>query len=103
MSENNFGADSNKVPQWGIRCRDADALKNLVCLRGEGEAPKVIYVKHFFRHEKEHKLKLLSPDLFRWGGVLPREGVGAKKFGVSLKTKEIQTFLAGCPGGARKV
>ena len=36
----------------------------------------------------EHKLKLLGPDIFRWGGGLPREGVGAKKFGTSLETRE---------------
>ena len=28
--------------------------------------------------KKEHKSKLLSPDIFWWGGGLPREGVGAK-------------------------
>ena len=28
--------------------------------------------------KKEHKPKLLSPDIFRWGRGLPREGVGAK-------------------------
>ena len=43
------------------------------------------------RQEKEHKLKLLGPDIFLWGGDLPREGVGAKNFGMSLE------------GGARKV
>ena len=31
--------------------------------------------------KKEHKSKLLGPDIFRWGGGLPREGMGAKKFG----------------------
>ena len=34
--------------------------------------------------KKEHKLKLLGPDIFRWGDRLPREGVGAKKFGMSF-------------------
>ena len=60
--------------------------------------------------ENEHKRKLLSPDIFRWRGGLPREGVGAKKFGVSFEAQENQTFwqdilgfLPGCPGGARHV
>ena len=34
------------------------------------------------RQEKEHKLKLLGLDIFRWGGGVPREGVGAKTFGI---------------------
>ena len=37
---------------------------------------------------KEHKPKVLGPDIFRWGGVLPREGVGAKKFGMFLETQK---------------
>ena len=37
--------------------------------------------------KKEHKLKLLGPDIFRWGGGLPREGVGAKKFSMSIETQ----------------
>ena len=40
--------------------------------------------------KKEHKPKLLSPDIFRWGGGLPHEGVGAKKFGMALETREIK-------------
>ena len=60
--------------------------------------------------KKVHKPKLLSPDIFWWGRGLPHEGVGAKKFGMSLETKEIKLFgrdipgfLLGYPGGARKV
>ena len=33
-----------------------------------------------FRQEKEHKPKLLGPDIFRWGEGLPREWVGVKRF-----------------------
>ena len=33
-----------------------------------------------------------------WGGVLSREGVGAKKFGMSLKTQRNQTFWRDVPG-----
>ena len=38
------------------------------------------------RKKKEPKPKLLGPDIFGWGGGLPREGVGAKKFGMSFET-----------------
>ena len=60
--------------------------------------------------KKEPRPKLFGPDIFGWGGGLPREGVGAKKFGMSFETQGNQTFLAGYPGilagtsrGARKV
>ena len=66
--------------------------------------------------EKEHKPKLLSPDIFWRGRGLPREGVGAKKLSMSLETREIKLFgqdvpgfcwdipaVPGYPGGARKV
>ena len=62
--------------------------------------------------QKEHKPKLLGPDVFRWGGGLPREGVGAKKFGMPLETREIKLLggisrdFAGisrrCPKSLRK-
>ena len=45
---------------------------------------------------KEPKPRLFGPDIFGWG--LPREGVGAKKFGMPCKTQENQTGLAGYPG-----
>ena len=48
--------------------------------------------------KKEPKPKLLSPDIFWWGGGLPRERVGAKKFDTSLETQGNQTFWAGYPG-----
>ena len=48
--------------------------------------------------KKEHKPKLLSPDMFRWGRGLPREGVGAKKFGMSLETSQIKLFGWDIPG-----
>ena len=48
--------------------------------------------------KNEPKPKLLGPDIFRWGGVLPREGVGAKKFGMSLETREIKLFWRDIPG-----
>ena len=47
---------------------------------------------------KEHKPKLLSPDIFRWGRGLPREGVGVKKFGMSLETRKIKLLGRDIPG-----
>ena len=51
--------------------------------------------------EREHKLqqKLLGPDIFRRGGGLSREGVRAKKLGMSLEPpQKKQTFLRDVPG-----
>ena len=45
-----------------------------------------------------NKPKHLSPDIFRWGRGLPCEGVGAKKFGMSLETREIKLFGRDIPG-----
>ena len=60
--------------------------------------------------KKEPKPKLFGPDIFRWGGGLPRERVGAKKFDMPLETREIKLFgrdIPGfrrdIPGGTRKV
>ena len=53
--------------------------------------------------KKEHKPKLLGPDIFRWGGGLPREGVGAKKFGTSLETHAKRTFRRDIPGFCRDI
>ena len=53
--------------------------------------------------KKEHKPKLLSLDIFRWGRGLPREGVGAKKFGMCLETREIKLFWRDIPGYCRDI
>ena len=60
--------------------------------------------------KKEPKPKLFGPDIFGWGGGLPRKGVGAKKFGMSFEAQGNQTFwrdipgvLAGCPRSAQNV
>ena len=42
--------------------------------------------------------KFCGPDIFGWGGGLPREGVGAKKFGMSFETHGSQTFWRDIPG-----
>ena len=42
-------------------------------------------------------------DIFGWGGGLPREWVGAKKFGMSLKTREIKLFWRDIPGFCRDI
>ena len=53
--------------------------------------------------KKEPKPKLFSPDFFQWGRGLPREGVGAKKFDMSLETREIKLFWRDIPGFRRDI
>ena len=49
--------------------------------------------------KKEPKPKLFGPDIFGWGGGLPREGVGTKRFGVSFLRSPVKpNCLAGYPG-----
>ena len=48
--------------------------------------------------KKEPKPKLAGPDIFGWGEGLPREGVGAKKFGMSFEAQGNSIFWAGDPG-----
>ena len=47
---------------------------------------------------KEHKPKLLSPDIFGWGRGLPHERVGAEEFGMSLETRKVKLFGRDIPG-----
>ena len=44
-----------------------------------------------------------GPDIFRWGRGLPHEAVGAKKFGMSLETREIKLFWRDIPGFCRDI
>ena len=53
--------------------------------------------------EKEPKPKLFGPDIFQWGRGLPRERVGAKKFDMSLETREIKLFGRDIPGFCRDI
>ena len=53
--------------------------------------------------KKEPKPKLLSLDIFWWGRGLPREGVGAKKFGISLETQGIKLFWRDIPKSCRDI
>ena len=53
--------------------------------------------------KKGPKPKLLSPDIFRWGRGLAHEGVGAKKFGMPLETREIKLFCRDIPGFCRDI
>ena len=48
--------------------------------------------------KKEPKPKLLSPDIFLWGGDLPHEGVGGQRVRYVPRNQGNQTFLAGYPG-----
>ena len=58
---------------------------------------------HVSGKKKEPKPKLLGPDILRWGGGLPREGVGAEKFGTSLETRETKLFWRDIPGFCRDI
>ena len=42
--------------------------------------------------KNEPKAKLFGPDIFGWGGGLPREGVGAKSSVCPSKPKEAKLF-----------
>ena len=53
--------------------------------------------------KKEPKPKLFGPDIFGWGGGLPREWVGAEKFGMSLETRETKLFWRDIPGFCRDI
>ena len=53
------------------------------------------HLEQKIRQEIEHEPKLLCLDIFRWGGGLPRERVGAKKRGMSLETQRNQIFGGG--------
>ena len=53
--------------------------------------------------KKEPKPNLFDPDIFWWGRGLPREGVGAKKFGMCLKTRETKLFWRDIPGFWRDI
>ena len=53
--------------------------------------------------KKEPKPKHLSSDIFQWGRGLPHEGVGAKKFGMPLETREIKLFWRDIPGFCRDI
>ena len=44
------------------------------------------------RKKKKPKPKLFGPDIFGWGGGLPREGAGAKKLGMSFEIQGNETF-----------
>ena len=56
-----------------------------------------------FREGKGTQTKLFGPDIFGWGGGLPRERVGAKKCGMSLEAKGNQTFGRDLPGFCRAI
>ena len=47
---------------------------------------------------------IFGPDIFVWGGGLPREGVGAKKIGMSFETQGTRDFcrLSGPQSGLKK-
>ena len=56
------------------------------------------------RHEKRAQTQTFESGYFaRWGKGLPRERVGAKKFGMPLETREIKLFWRDIPGFCRDI
>ena len=55
------------------------------------------------RQEKGTRSQIFGPDIFRWGGGLPREGVGAEKFGMSFATEGNRIFWPDITGVAEKI
>ena len=68
------------------------------------------YYIAFFSREKRAETQTWSPDIFRWGGGLPREGVGGPKSSVcpskpgklKLFWRDIPGFCRDIPGAAEK-
>ena len=74
------------------------------CLVSKGKTVRII--RKTLRNsgtKKEPKPKLFGPDIFRWGRGLPRQRVGAKKFGMSLETREIKLLGRDIPGFCRDI
>ena len=85
-------------PSDGEKLFDPQAFgRNGLDVRGKIR-PKKFQFMFFLAQRKERKPRLLSPDIFLWGRGLPREGVGATKFGMCLKTREIKLSERDIPG-----
>ena len=61
------------------------------------------HLRNCIREEKGTQTSTFWSGYFRLGRGLPREGVGAKKFGMSLETREIKLFWRDIPGFCRDV
>ena len=61
------------------------------------------HVMNKIRQENGTQTQTFGPDIFGWGGGLPRERVGAKKFDTSLETREIKLFGRDIPGFCRDI
>ena len=84
------------LPGWV--CSGTTSAQEQVLLRVNTIGAKIITLDNVISGtKKEPKPKLLSPDIFWWGGGLPREGVGAKKFGMSLETQWIKLVWRDIP------
>ena len=71
---------------------------------GEHHWKQNCYSRLRIRHEKRAQTQTsLSPDIFRWGRGLPREGVGAKKFSMPFETRQIKLFWRDIPGFCRDI
>ena len=110
--EDRFRNDPFSIPEeWVsvcvcVRTRVRACVRVFVALRFESRDWRLLVQLLFLAipgTREEHKPKLLSPDIFRWGRGLPPEGVGAKKFGMSLETREIKHFGRDVLGFSRDI
>ena len=81
------GGQEQTALRWELRCSDRQRSQ----------------IQSVSGKKKEPKPKLFGPDFFRWGRGLRREGVGAKKFGMSFETQETQLFGQDIPGFCRDI
>ena len=86
-------AENRRKPQIGLRHLRCVIFSSALFVEGSKNQAR----------KKEPKPKLFGPDIFRWGGGLPREGVGAKKFGMSFETQGYKSFWPDIPGFCRDI
>ena len=93
---------------WNYLCNDykdyyqINVPRNYLVILSGQDGREVTYHSYSGK-KKEPKPKLFGPDIFGWGGGLQREWVGAKKFGMSLETREIKLFGRDIPGFCRDI
>ena len=79
------------APEWFPRRIFAIAIEVAV-LGCQCEIHIVVTRGKFLTERKKAQTQTFESDIFRWGRGLAREGVGAKKIGMSLETREIKLF-----------
>ena len=106
MSISNVALFSHRVTIMPIRLKDLSTLCRRFCW-------SIGCYSYVSGEKKEPKPKLFGPDIFGWGGGLPRKWVGAKKSSVWPSKPGKSNFFAGisrdfagisrrCPKSLRK-